>query len=338
VTDHRSGPTRRGFLRAAGFSGLSGLAGCVGSSATGSTGGLDGNRSPTVALLAAGSLQHALERGLRPAVDVPVQVETHGSATVARMIAEGQRDPDVVAVADTALFESPLSPPWYSVFASNAVVLAYNPDTEGGRRIAAADRWYEPLAAGEVALGRTDPDQDPLGYRALFALELASRYYEGAPKLRETVPRRDQIYPETALLGQFETGAIEAALAYRNMAVERGYAYVDLPAQIDLGDPDYAEEWYSTVSYTLPSGQEISGGLIGYAATIRKQSDAALSVFDVLTTGGYLEESGFVLDDRFPTHTGAVPDAVEELAADGQSGSIGQPSLSTAVSGITLLV
>jgi hypothetical protein len=43
----------------------------------------------TVAILAAGSLQHALENGLKPAVDVPVQVEAHGSATVARLIDEG---------------------------------------------------------------------------------------------------------------------------------------------------------------------------------------------------------------------------------------------------------
>jgi molybdate/tungstate transport system substrate-binding protein len=340
VTDQRSGATRRRFLRTASLAGLAGLAGCTGSGATGSTGGLDGSRSATIALLAAGSLQHALERGLKPAVDVPVRVETHGSTTVARMIAEGQRDPDVVSVADTALFEAPLSPSWYSVFASNAVVLAYNPDTEGGRRIAAAgnDRWYEPLAEGAVDLGRTDPDQDPLGYRALFALELASRYYDDAPALREIVPGRGQVYPETALLGQFETGAIDAALAYRNMAVERGYEYVDLPDQVDLSNPAHESEWYSTVSYTLPNGRQIRGGLIGYASTIRNMSDPALSVFDVHTTGDYLASSGFLLRERFPSYTGTVPDAVREATAGRESGALGESSLPAAVSGITVLV
>jgi molybdate/tungstate transport system substrate-binding protein len=331
-----AGTSRRGFLRAAGLGGIAGLTGCLG--------GLTGGDSTTVAILSAGSLQHALETGLEPAVDVPVRVEAHGSATVARMIAEGQRDPDIVTVADTALFEQPLSPPWYSVFTSNAVVLAYNPETEGGRRIASAgtERWYEPLLAGEVDLGRTDPDQDPLGYRALFALELASRYYDDAPPLHERIPRRDQVYPETGLISQFETGSIDAALAYRNMAIERDYEYVALPDQIDLGTPAHEEDWYSTVSYELPSGQVVQGGLIGYGSTIRELSEAAISVFDVHTTGRYLEESGFLLGERFPRYEGDVPEEVREATRDAETGrlqsSTGERSLAGTVSEVTVLV
>jgi molybdate/tungstate transport system substrate-binding protein len=314
------GRSRRGFLRAAGAAAIAGLAGCAGDAFAGASTDGSGGGSTTVAILSAGSLQRALETGLKPAVDVPVRIEAHGSATVARMIAEGQRDPDVVTVADTALFEGPLEPPWYSVFASNALVLAYNPDTDGGQRLAeaGADRWYEPLVDGSVSLGRTDPDQDPLGYRTLFAFELASRYYDDAPDLRERIPSRKQVYPETGLISQFETGAIDAAVAYRNMAEERGYEYVALPDQIDLSDPEYVDDWYSTVSYELPSGQEVRGGLVSYASTVRKPSDAARSVFAVHTTGSYLGESGLLLRDEFPRFEGDVPDEVR--AATGGSG------------------
>ncbi|ESP90105.1 extracellular solute-binding protein [Candidatus Halobonum tyrrellensis] len=326
-----AGPSRRGFLRAVGAAGVAGVAGCSGGAASGDGGRVsesgtatDGARtgvattdrggSAPVSVLAAGSLQNALTNGLVPAVDAPVRVETHGSATVARMVQEGQRDPDIVAVADTSLFEGPLSPPWYSVFTSNSVVVAYNPDTEGGRRLAEADRWYEPLVEGAVGLGRTDPDQDPLGYRTLFALDLASRYYDDAPDLREAVLDRDQIYPETALVSQFETGSVDAAVAYRNMAVERGYEYVDLPDRVDLSDPRYADDWYSTVSYTLPSGQTVRGGVISYGATVRHASDAARSVFDALTTGDYLAEHGFLPREAFPAYEGDVPDRVVRVA------------------------
>lgn len=289
-----------------------------GTEATTQDGG--GGQSMTIAILAAGSLNNALKNGLKPAVDVPVQIESHGSATVARLIDEGKRDPDIVSVADVALFEEPLSPPWHSVFTSNAVVIAYNSDTEGGQRLADAGKknWYEPMASGDVKIGRTDPDQDPLGYRALFTLELASRYYDGASNLREKIPKRNQIYPETALISQFETGSIDAAIAYRNMAVERDYEYIDLPDQIDLSNPQYNEEWYSTVSYTLPSDQKIQGGLISYGSTIRKMSDAALDVFVTHTTGNYLDEAGFLLREQFPTYKGDVPQRVRQ--ATGQSG------------------
>ena len=127
ATNRRS--TRREFLATAGAAITAGSAGCAGGRSR------DDSRSATVAILAAGSLQHALSTGLEPAVDVPVTIETHGSATVARLIAAGQRDPDVVALADVALFEAPLSPAWYAEFASNALVIAANPDTAGGKRL-----------------------------------------------------------------------------------------------------------------------------------------------------------------------------------------------------------
>jgi len=70
-------------------------------------------------------------------------------------------DPDIIALADVELFESVLSTPWFATFASNALALAYNPDTEAGRRVPEADQWYEPLLSPSFQLGRTDPDLDP---------------------------------------------------------------------------------------------------------------------------------------------------------------------------------
>lgn len=329
---------RRRFLLTAGTAAVAGIAGCTSRSSRSSS------RSTTVAILAAGSLQNALANGLKPAVDVPVEIEAHGSATVARMIDEGQRDPDIVSVADVALFEEPLSPSWHSVFTSNSVVIAYNPDTDGGERLAdaGAERWYEPMVNGNVNIGRTDPDQDPLGYRTLFMLELASRYYDDVSSLREQILQQDQIYPETSLISQFETGSIDAAIAYRNMAVERDYEYIELPDQINLSNPQYAENWYSTTSYTLPSGQEIEGGLISYGSTVRHISDAAVSVFDVHTTGSYLEEHGFLLRDQFPSYTGDVPQSVRQATDQpgGTQSRIGGPhkELSSMVSDITVLI
>ncbi|MFC7203087.1 extracellular solute-binding protein [Haloferax namakaokahaiae] len=325
----RPRPTRRTFLRGLGATSLLGTAGCLGRGAVGREGsagrspdqrsgdhpanGRDEGRSMEVAILAAGSLQHALEQDLKPAIDVPIEIEAHGSATVARLIAEGKRDPDIVTVADTALFDAPLSPPWYSEFTSNALVLGYNPDSDGGQRIADAgtDGWYEPLLSGDVRLGRTDPNQDPLGYRTLFVLELAARYYD-VPNLGERILSRDQIYPETALTSQFEIGSIDAAVLYRNMAVERGYDYVTLPDELNLSNPAFEADWYTTASYTLPSDRTIHGGLISYGSTIRKMSEAALRVFARHTTGSYLEESGFLLRESFPAYTGDVPEAVLE--------------------------
>lgn len=335
---HRSRATRRQLLLATGTAAVASIAGCTGGDVQ------DDTQSPTVAILAAGSLQNGLANGLKPAVDVPVAIEAHGSGTVARMIDEGQRDPDIVSVADVALFEELLSPSWYSVFTSNAVVIAYNPETAAGESLAEAgtERWYKPILDGNIDLGRTDPDHDPLGYRALFMLELASRYYDDASNLKDQVLERNQIYPEQSLISRFESGSIDAAIAYRNMAVERDYEYIELPDQINLSNPRYAEEWYSTTSYTLPSDQEIHGGLISYGSTIRHMSDAVVSVFRAHTTGRYLEEHGFLLREQFPTYTGDAPRPVKQATEHSNKNRF-QPGdhngiVSSAISDITVLV
>jgi molybdate/tungstate transport system substrate-binding protein len=264
--------------------------------------------------MAAGSLNNAFENGLKAELDadIALEIEAHGSATVARLIAEGQRDPDIVTVADEALFDGPLYPMWYALFATNALVIAYNPDSPGGQRLAraGADRWVEPLLDGGLRLGRTDPDEDPLGYRTLFMLDLASRYYDTADDLRARLLNRDQIYPETGLISQFETGSIDAAFAYRNMAIERDYAYVELPAPINLSDPQYVDDWYATTQYTLPSGKTVTGGVIRYGSTMRRVTPAVRRVFRTQLTGAYLGAYGFSVPLNYPQFVGDVPDGI----------------------------
>jgi molybdate/tungstate transport system substrate-binding protein len=259
-------------------------------------------------MLAAGSLNDALENGLRPELDQELRVEARGSAAAARLVAGAQTDPDVVALSDVALFDEPLAADWYAAFATNAVVLAYDPSTAGGSEVAAAgpDRWYEPLLSGAVALGRTDPDLDPLGYRTLFALDLATTFYGTDADLRAAIPERGQVYPETQLVAQFETGGVEAAFAYRSMAVERGYEFVDLPPAVDLSDPARSDR-YAETAYELPDGTVVSGDAVRYGATARHDSAAVDRVFDAVTIGDYLAEYGFRVPADYPRYTGDAP-------------------------------
>jgi len=263
-----------------------------------------------VSMLVAGSLNNAVENGLRPAVDARLQPEAYGSAAGARLVADGGKDPDIVSLADVALFDALLSTDWLAEFATNAMVVAYTPDTPAGRRLAGSrDPWYEVLLDEDSSLGRTDPDLDPLGYRTLFSLDLATDYYGTDRDLREAVPAPDQRYPETQLLSQFETGAIDAAVVYRNMAAERGYDYVDLPAEIDLSDPALAER-YGTTSYELPDGTVVSGDVISYGSTLRHESATTRDVFERHISGDYLAEFGFTVPDDYPRYTGNVPESL----------------------------
>jgi molybdate/tungstate transport system substrate-binding protein len=111
------------------------------------------------------------------------------------------------------------------------------------------------------------------------------------------------------LLAGFETGAIDAAVVYRSMAEERGYPYVDLPAAIDLSDPDHAAD-YSVTDYVLPDGTRVRGDVITYAATGRVDRPGSTAVFEGIVNGGYLQSHGFGVPDDYPSYGGAVPDGL----------------------------
>ena len=274
-----------------------GLAGC-----SGALGGTD-----PVSMLVAGSLNNAVENGLRPAVAPPLQSEAHGSAEAARLVAGGGKDPDILSLADVTLFDTLLSTEWVAEFATNALVVVYNPETAAGARLDNGQSpWYEVLQDGDTSLGRTDPDMDPLGYRTLFCLELATGYYGADRPLREAIPATDQLYPETQLISQFETGAIDAAIAYRSMATDRGYEYVDLPAEIDLSDPEFANR-YAETSYELPDGTVVTGDVISYGSTLRHETETTRTVFETHLTGEYLTDFGLTVPDDYPRYTGNVP-------------------------------
>ena len=154
-------------------------------------------------------------------------------------------------------------------------------------------------------LGRTDPDLDPLGYRTLFALQLAAER-DDRPGLVERVLRPDQVYPETSLLSRFETGELDAAVVYRSMAADRDFEYRELPPAVDLSDPA-RDDQYRGASYTLASGETVTGKHVAYGVRARSGSEATRRTFETIAAGDLLADHGFVVPETFPVFEGEVP-------------------------------
>jgi molybdate/tungstate transport system substrate-binding protein len=252
-------------------------------------------------VLAAGSLQVALEERFREHVDADLSLEARGSAACARMVREGIRDPDVLALADPVLFAGVADR--YTAFATNALVVAYNPEG-AGTAVRDAERAYDPLLDDDIRLGRTDPETDPLGYRTLFSLGLAEDHW-GRPYTDAL--EGSQVLQETALLSAFETGALDAAVTYRNMAVDHEVPFRELPPELDLSAPRFAEA-YADQSYETPAGQTVTGAPISYGATARSKEGRVEEVFEALVGGDWLG-TGFMIPRTYP--------AVSEVDAEG---------------------
>ena len=188
-----------------------------------------GDESPTVDALVAGSL-------LELASTVPgATVEAHGSAAVRRLIVEGIRDPDAVALADPLLFDGVSDRA--TLFATNALVLTHAPETPVADAL--REDWRGTLERPDVRVGRTDPTLDPLGYRTVMALRLTARRREFDA---DAVLTESTVFPETDLLNAVEGGAVDSAVTYRNMAVQRDLPYQELPASVDFSDPAHVRD------------------------------------------------------------------------------------------------
>ncbi len=275
--------SRRSLLRAAGAATVLGAGGTF---AYGQAFADAGPGEPT-ALVAGSLLSVASAVG-------GASIEAHGSAAVRRLILDDLRRPDAVALADPRLFAGISDRA--TLFATNALVLAVAPDSPHAGAL--RDDWRAAIADPSVALGRTDPERDPLGYRTVMALRLAERR-SGVDA--DDVLARARVFPETDLLNVLEGGAVDAAFAYRNMAAERGLPHVPLPAAIDFSDPAHAET-YASVSYEL-DGTPITGAPIRYGARALTDRgtpwvEALVGETDRLRAHGFAVPAGYPVRDQ----------------------------------------
>lgn len=207
---------------------------------------------------------------------VKVLLEAAGSRECARKIADLERPCDVMVSSDYAVIDSLLIPKyaaWNITFAGNEMVLAYREKSRCAEEISAAN-WYEVLLRTDVAFARSDPNADPCGYRTLFVIQLAERYY-AQPGLTEKLTKKDARYirpKETDLLALLETGTVDYLFIYRSVAQQHGLKWVTLPAEINLSNPAFADKYRearATLSGATPGSTQVQqGDTIAYGITI----------------------------------------------------------------------
>jgi molybdate/tungstate transport system substrate-binding protein len=291
---------------------------------------------PTVSVLYAGSLAAVMEKGVGPAfveaTGYGYQGEAQGSLGGAQMIRDHVRTPDVFISADPLVNVQILMGPqngsmvkWFTVLAASQLVLAYNPQSKFVAKFqdAAAGHipWYEVLGTPGLRFGRGDPSIDPKGYRTLWLFDLASKYYgrEDIPKLLGAPMNPAQVFPEIALLARVESGQFDAGIFYKHEILVHHLPYLELPPQINLGDPQFSK-LYAQESYTTTNGQRISGAPILFTITIPEAAphrDAALAfVRFALSSQDMLRQFGFgIVEHSVGGDGNAVPAELRGLTS-----------------------
>ena len=215
-------------------------------------------------------LEREFERE-HPQVDV--RREASGSVIAVRKITELGRRADVLAVADYSLIPQLMFPEyadWYICFAGNSMVIAYTESSRYADEINSSN-WYEILLREDVAYGHSDPRTDPCGYRTLLVWKLAEEYY-GKPGLyRKLVERcpKEHIRPKSVeLISLLESGDLDYAFEYRSVALQYELEFVELPDEINLSSPKFAD-FYRRAKIEIPKTKMIvEGSPIIYGVTV----------------------------------------------------------------------
>ncbi len=146
---------------------------------------------------------------------------------------------------------------WHVPFASNELVIAFNEKSGSSAKIN-SENWPQILLDPSVSFGRSDPDSDPCGYRTVMTLQLAANHYE-ISGLAGQLENKDRKYirpKEVDLLALLEIGEIDYIFIYRSVAVQHGLNYLELPDDINLGNPELDSIYHQ-------SSVEIRGGKPG---------------------------------------------------------------------------
>jgi molybdate/tungstate transport system substrate-binding protein len=235
-----------------------------------------------VNVLYAGSLISIMETKIGPAfshLGYDYRGEGHGSIQDANMIIDRQRFPDVfISVGEkpiTKLIENnPSLAKWYIGFASDELVIAYNPKSQFAADFEKAKTgavpWYQVLAKPGIRFLRSDPLLDPKGCYTVIATKLAGILYHNSSlssSILKGERNQDQLRPEEILPTLLETGEADAIPAYKHEAIERGFPFISLPPQINLGDPAFAS-YYKQASCTQQNGSLSFGKPIVFDTTI----------------------------------------------------------------------
>jgi len=315
------------------------LAGCV-----------DQRETGTLMVFHAGSLAVPLEEVEReferahPGIDV--QYESYGSAEAIRQITEGGRKGDVLASADYSLIPDMMYDEyadWLVRFATNDVVLAYNPEKSRYADEITTENWYDILRRDGVAFGFSNPNLDPCGYRSLMVCQLAELYYDDSEILDDLIishtaisveengdyvikvpedPEPDTekvtIRPkEMELTSLVETGALDYYFIYRSVAVQNALGFVDLPEEIDLSSVKYKDE-YRRVKVETADGKVNMGMPIVYGITVPKNAESPeLGLEFVQFVIGEEGQSIFARNGQPPITppegSGAIPEELKPL-------------------------
>ncbi len=272
----------------------------------------------------AGSLSapfETAEKSFEDSEDVEVAREPKGSVGSTKKITEQEKAAEVLGVSDFRLIRDMVVPDfgsWYSIFATNAMAIAYTDESTGADEFS-TDTWWEVLARDDVNFAHSDPAVDPNGYRSVMTMKLGAKEFEGealydqstADKLVEkaTIPSGT----ETELLAQLESGELDYAWGYKSAAASHDTKVIDLQPAVNLAVADQKHAEHYAKAEVNAGGETYTGAPIAYGITVpdvAENPDLGANWVEFLASE---EGKGILTDNGFsPVSPLVVPQSMQD--------------------------
>jgi len=183
--------------------------------------------------------------------EVNILMESAGSLACARKITDLNKDCDIIAVADYKVIDNMLIPKfasWNIKFVTNEMAIVYTDKSKYSNEIN-PENWYEILLRQDVNYGRSDPNSDPCGYRAILTMKLSEIYYNQIDLTSKFLQKNEEMIrpKEVDLIALLETNNVDYIFLYRSVAEQHNLKYLILPDSINLKSNELSD-FYSQVS------------------------------------------------------------------------------------------
>jgi len=253
-----------------------------------------------------------------------------GSRDCARKISDLKRPADIMASADYIVIDQLLIPQhasWNIRFAANEMAIVYHEHSRGASEINSGN-WMDVLMQDKVAFGRSNPNADPCGYRAVLTMQLAEKHYRRPGLAARMIAKNNEfIRPkEVDLLALLESNTIDHIFLYRSVAEQHGLKFVLLPDEINLKNPKFAD-FYATATLDVTGAKPgtfltMKGEPMVYGLTIPKNApnpDAALAFVEFFLTAdkGMAMMAKMGQPSIIPSYSdtyNAIPDPLKKFA------------------------
>lgn len=222
---------------------------------------------------------------------VRILLEPAGSIVCARKITELKKPCDIIASADYFVIDRLIIPQyasWSIRFATNEIVIAFQEKSKYSEEIN-SQNWMDILLRDDVTYARSDPDADPCGYRSVLTFKLAEKYY-WKPGLADKLQVKDRYFirpKEVDLVALVESNAVDYMFQYKSVAIQHNLKYIELPDEINLGDPGM-NNIYNLVSLDVVGSKpgsmmKVKGEYINYSLSVLKDAPNSEQAIDFVS-------------------------------------------------------